>query len=111
MVSLVTKSLTEPSRWIKAFLDKGVMIESSPFVSKGKRFFDTTLADSIWIVASLQASTTLDRRYLLVALEAALDSPITQPLMIRTSLETSRFAVAAVVQSARLDLVSLSSIP
>ncbi|GKC54785.1 hypothetical protein Tco_1077530, partial [Tanacetum coccineum] len=47
---------------------------------------------------------TLDRRYFLVALEAALDWPATQPLMPRTTLEMLRLAVAAVVPSSRLDL-------
>nr|GEZ20776.1 hypothetical protein [Tanacetum cinerariifolium] len=48
---------------------------------------------------------TLDRRYLLVALEAALEWPATQPLMPRIALETSRLAVAAAVPSSWLDLV------
>ncbi|GKA66263.1 hypothetical protein Tco_0766071, partial [Tanacetum coccineum] len=54
---------------------------------------------------------TLDRCYLLVALKAAPNWPATQPLKIQIALEMSRLAVAAVVQSARLDLIALSSIP
>nr|GFD55987.1 hypothetical protein [Tanacetum cinerariifolium] len=57
------------------------------------------------------AATTLDRRYLLVALEVAPDWPATQPLMPQTALETPRLAVAVVVPSSRFDLVVLSFIP